>query len=100
MPSTGRKAAVLSASRQVFRTPPGSKSGACVQRGNQGTWEAQLSPGENPGKGVPGDQAGQALTQAFLSVDELEERTRTHGTNKVSVNERQVKDTERGRWQS
>jgi hypothetical protein len=42
----------------------------------------------HPEKGVPGDQAGQASVQEFLSANELEERTRTKGTSKVSVTER------------
>ena len=39
--SSGRKAAVLDATRRVFRTPPGSESGACIHRGDSGTWESQ-----------------------------------------------------------
>ena len=38
------KAADLSAIRRVFRTPPGSETRACSQRGSSGTWESQLSP--------------------------------------------------------
>ena len=38
------KAAVLGAQWRVRRTPPGSESGACLQRGNSGTWESHLSP--------------------------------------------------------
>jgi len=52
------------------------------------------------GKGVPVDQAGQALAQEFLSVDELEERTRTEGTSKVSLTERKAQGDEKGNWQS
>jgi hypothetical protein len=38
--------------------------------------------------------------QAFLSVDELEERTRTEG-NKPGIGERaKAQDTETGKWQS
>jgi hypothetical protein len=94
------KAAVLGTIGRVSRTPPGSKSGACIQRDSLGTWESHLFPCEQPGNGVPGDQAGQALVQASLSASELEERTRTEGTNKVSVGERRVKVTEMGKWQS
>ncbi len=54
-----------------------------------------MSPCKTPGKGVPGDQAGQALGQRFLSVDELEERTRTKGTSKVSVAEREHRTSRR-----
>src|SRR5215831_10285770 len=39
-----RKAAVLEAIRRVYRTPPGSESGACLHRGDSGTWESQGSP--------------------------------------------------------
>ena len=39
------------------------------------------------------------LTQAFLSVSELEEGTRTEETNKVSVNE-ETEDTEKDKRQS
>ena len=37
-----RKAAVLDAPRRVCRTPPGSESGACVHRGDSGTWESHM----------------------------------------------------------
>jgi len=39
-----QKAAVLKALWQVIRTPPGSESGACIQRGNLGTWENHVFP--------------------------------------------------------
>jgi hypothetical protein len=42
--SSGWKAAVLGALGRVRRTPPGSKSGACLHRGNAGPWESHLSP--------------------------------------------------------
>src|SRR5712691_4091793 len=45
------KAAVLGAVWRVPRTPPGSESGAGLQRGNAGTWESHLSPGAMPGRG-------------------------------------------------
>ena len=45
------KAAVLSAGGRVRRTPPGSESGACLHRGNSGTWESHLSPCPIPGMG-------------------------------------------------
>jgi len=49
--SSGRKAAVLGAGGRVRRTPPGSKSGACMHRGSSGTWESHLSPCHTPGMG-------------------------------------------------
>ena len=35
----------------AFRTPPGSESGACDQRGNSETGESRLSPGYMTGLG-------------------------------------------------
>jgi hypothetical protein len=49
--SSGWKAAVLGALWRVRRTPPGSESGACLHRGNSGTWESHLSPCLRPGLG-------------------------------------------------
>ncbi len=49
----GRKAAVLDAPRRVSRTPPGSESGACLQKGDSGTWESPWSPWGISGVGVP-----------------------------------------------
>ena len=49
--SSGRKAAVLGARGRVRRTPPGSKSGACMHRGSSGTWESHVSPCQTPGVG-------------------------------------------------
>src|SRR5712692_3551693 len=37
--------------RRGRRTPPGSESGACLQRGSSGTWENHLSPCIIPGWG-------------------------------------------------
>ena len=51
--STDRKAAVLDAIWRVFRTPPGSKTRACIHGGNLGTWESQWSPCVQSGVGVP-----------------------------------------------
>src|SRR5215468_10977066 len=48
---SGRKAAVLGALWRVRRTPPGSESGACLQRGDSGTWESHLAPCDRPGLG-------------------------------------------------
>jgi hypothetical protein len=50
---SGRKAAVLEAPRRVSRTPPGSESGACGQKGDSGTWASPWSPGGISGVGVP-----------------------------------------------
>jgi hypothetical protein len=55
--SMHRQAAVLGARGRVHKTPPGSESGACMQRGNSGTWESHLSPCSTTGRGdrsIPG----------------------------------------------
>lgn len=49
--ASGRKAAVPSAPRPGVGTPPGSQSGACLQRGSAGTWESHRSPGHRAGRG-------------------------------------------------
>src|SRR5215813_13196260 len=49
--SSGPKAAVRGAPGRVLRTPPGSESRACLQRGNSGTGESHLSPCHSPGLG-------------------------------------------------
>src|SRR2546426_1180053 len=49
--SSGRKAAVLEALWRAWRTPPGSKSGACIHRGSAGPWESHVSPCPMPGMG-------------------------------------------------
>jgi hypothetical protein len=49
--SSGRKAAVLDALWRALRTPPGSKSEACIHRGSSGTWESHVSPCHIPGMG-------------------------------------------------
>jgi hypothetical protein len=48
-----RKAAVLDAPRRVGRTPPGSESGACFQRGARELGRATWSPWVTSGVGVP-----------------------------------------------
>jgi len=53
--STGRKAAVLDATWRAPRTPPGSESGACLQRGSAGTGASHLSPGTGGRSGEPAD---------------------------------------------
>jgi hypothetical protein len=41
-----RKAAALRAPWQALRAPPGSKNGACLHRGDSGTWESHRLPGK------------------------------------------------------
>jgi hypothetical protein len=54
--SSGWQAAVLGALWRVRRTPPGSESGACLQRGHAGTWESHRCPCPHARSGGPGDQ--------------------------------------------
>src|SRR5438093_2059321 len=49
-PTAGRQQSCVQ-ERRVHRTPPGAESGACLQRGNSGTWENHLSPSITPGMG-------------------------------------------------
>src|SRR5438874_4272024 len=53
---THRKATVPDAFWRVDGTPPGSEKGACIQRGNAGTWESHLSPCSYSRTRGPGDQ--------------------------------------------
>jgi hypothetical protein len=46
-----RKATILGAPWPVPRIPPGSESGAWLQRGSSGPWEHHLSPCTTPGGG-------------------------------------------------
>jgi len=45
------KATVPDAHWRADGTPPGSESGACLYRGNSGTWESPRSPRDTPGLG-------------------------------------------------
>ena len=98
--SSDRKAAVLGAVWRVRRTPPGSESGACLQRGNLGTWESHLSPWFIPGMGdrvttSPG------VTWGFRPGHEpYGDTTNTRKQARHRGGERQAKPPETGRWQS
>jgi len=91
-----RKAAILDAVWRVSRTPPGSESGACLHRGDSGTWESHLSPCFIPGMG---DRVTKSpgVTWSFLLATSPLGTPRTTEAGKVSGNERQVKDPETGR---
>ena len=94
--SSGRQAAVQSASGQVLRTPPGSQSGACMHGGNSGTWESHLSPCDIPGMG---DRATKSPGVVWgLRPDHEPLRDTTNGTeaSKVVGSERQAKRPETG----
>ena len=83
--SSGWKAAVLGALWQVPRTPPGSESGACLHRGNSGTWERQLAPCDQPGGGdrvTTGPGGGWALrpgTEPYGETTNGEQHARDWG---------------------
>jgi len=96
--SSGRKATVPSSPRQESGTPPGSKSGACRQRGHAGTWESHLSPGHSCRSGEPAD----ATPLAWPRGASTEPRA-GHGDHerrepaRDSGRERHAKRSERGR---
>ena len=68
---------------RVSRTPPGSESGACLQRGNSGTWESLLSPCFRPGMGDRVTK-GPGVTWGFLLVTSPSGTSRTLEASKVS----------------
>ena len=68
---------------RVSRTPPGSESGACLQKGNSGTWESLLSPWFRPGMGDRVTK-GPGVTWGFLLVTSPSGTSRTLEASKVS----------------
>jgi hypothetical protein len=96
-----RKAAVPAASWRVGGTPPGSKSGACIQRGHSGTWESHsvsLCPirrrravqwGKTPG-------AQRRLAPRRRTVWENTRDTKPDEEHKVSGKDRAHRTTPRG----
>jgi len=98
--SSGRKAAVLGARGRVRRTPPGSKSGACMHRGSSGTWESHVSPCQTPGVGdrvtkSPGVVWGlRPDHEPVRDITNAQKRARYRGAS----DERS--DPRRARWQS
>jgi hypothetical protein len=94
--SSGRQAAVLKASGRAVRTPPGSKSRACLHRGNSGTWESHVSPCQPPGLGdrVP---KGPGVVWGLRPAHEpVRDTTNTTEAGKGSGSERRAKRLERG----
>jgi len=89
--SSGRKAAVLGALWQASRTPPGSESGAGMQRGNAGTWERHLSPGAMPGLGDRATTSPGVTWGLRPHHEPPEDTTHTTEARKVSGSERQAK---------
>jgi hypothetical protein len=82
---SGRKAAVLDAIRRVFRIPPGSESGACIHRGDSGTWESQWFPCRKSGVGVPTGEvktpgAGRRLAPPRRALQEQGTQSKTSAT--------------------
>jgi hypothetical protein len=89
------KAGVLDAIWQVPRTPPGSESGACAQRGNSGTWENHLSPCATPGMG---DRTAKSPGEVWELSPRSRAREGSHErpeARKVPWCERQAKRPER-----
>ena len=79
-----RKAVVLDTRGRVLRTPPGSKSGACMQRGHSGTWERHLSPYVYCRTGGPGDLKALAWLGGFAQTTSLSGTPRTHRSREGS----------------
>jgi len=80
-----RKAAVLDALWQGFRIPPGSESGACIHRGDSGTWESQWCPCRESGVGVPAiaaktPGAGRRLSPLRRALQEQGTQSKTSAT--------------------
>jgi hypothetical protein len=75
-------------------------SGACLQRGNSGTWESHPAPCRETRSGGPGDQKPWRGLDASTSPRALRGDHKRREAGKVSGNERQVKNPEKARWQS
>lgn len=94
---THRKAAVPDAFWRVCGTPPGSENGACIQRGNSGTWESHLFPCSYSRMRGPGDQRpwrGLGASTRARARKGHHERTEA---GEVSGSERRAKRPEMGR---
>ncbi len=92
-----RKAAVLGARGRVRRTPPGSESGACLHRGNSGTWESQLSPCRPYPEWGTGCPKALAWSGGFDPATSPQGQHVRAAASQVSGRERQAKRPERGR---
>jgi len=75
-----RKAAVRVALWQAAETPPGSKNGACIQRGNLGTWESQMSPWEEHRRGE--GQTGRTMSPGVVEQLSALQRVPAKGIHK------------------
>jgi len=95
-----RKAAVLGAVWRVPRPPPGSASGACLQRGNAGTWERPLSPCASPGRGDRGSKSPGVPWGFRPGYAPFGDTTNARKHTRYRSGERQVQPCEMGRWQS
>jgi hypothetical protein len=94
--SRGRKAAVLGATWQAFRTPPGSQSGAGMQRGSLGTWESHRSPCVYPGEGDRATKGPGVTGRLSPGHEPAGDTTNATEAGKVSGSERQAKRPEMG----
>ena len=72
-------------------------SGACLHRGNSGTWESHLSPCRHARIGGPGDQRPWRVPGASTRTRARKGHHKRLEARKVSGRERQVKRPERGR---
>ena len=104
--SKSRKATVPHTLRRVCGTPPGSKSGACVQRGNSGTWESQcvslckIRPGSAARKGKDSRRAEAARASEASRVREHTGHKTRRAPQGIGEGEGEPNDPEMGHWQS
>ena len=94
--STGRKAAVPETLWRADGIPPGSESGACISRGNSGTWESHLSPCQTPGVGDRVTKGPGVVWGLRPDHEPVKDTTNTTEAGKVSGSERRAKRLERG----
>src|SRR5438132_13267714 len=93
--SSGRKAAGLGGTGEATRTPPGAKSGACMQRGSVGTWESPLSPCIEPGAGDRATTGPGVTGRLSPGHEPAGDTTNATKAGKVSGSERQAQRPER-----
>jgi hypothetical protein len=104
--SKSRKATVPDTLRRVCGTPPGSKSGACVQRGNSGTWESQcvslckIRLGSAARMGKDSRRAEAARASEANRVWEHTGHKSRRAPQGIGEGEGDPNDPEMGHWQS
>lgn len=83
------------------RAPPGLESGACLPRGNSGTWESPLAPCVYSRTGGPGDHRPWRELGSFPPGHAPVRETTTDGSPPGTRDARDKRSNPRGtRWQS